>query len=92
VQQQQQQKRWENNESQHFHSPKMRKNLISKWEERNLCLSMNFTESLQQQLTIQVNKVCVMSFSDQKKFAWLASRLLALLCDTPGHFQNLFCT
>jgi hypothetical protein len=39
---------------------------------------MNFTESLQQQLTIQVNKVCVMmSFSDQKKFAWLALRLLA---------------
>jgi hypothetical protein len=35
---------------------------------------MNFTESIQQQLTIQVNKVRVMSFSDQKKFAWLALR------------------
>ncbi len=63
-------------------------------KERNLCLSMNFTESLQQQqLTIQVNKVCVMSFSDQKKFC-LACFAFAgsALQHTPGHFQNLFCT
>jgi hypothetical protein len=74
-----QQKRWENNESQNFHSPKRIKIKISKWEERNLCLSMNCTESLQQQLTIQVNKVCVMSFlGSERNFAWLALRLLAL--------------
>jgi hypothetical protein len=49
---------------------------------KEICLSMNFTESLQQQLKIQVNKVCVMSFSDQKKFAWLAFAFarFALLC------------